>query len=651
MRIRTLCVCLLTLFAALRSGAQARKLEFATKLPIGATVAGTITLRVSQDPFIRPVWTQLWLKVDDAPGVRITATPFAYQWNTAALPDGKHVVILVVIDSRDRKTPIETQMDRLEVRTVNAPVALPPAAPPRPVVKAAPAAAPPAQPVVPALKPDLVIPSISNAPAARVERPLEQAATSLLVAAGAVAMGHADGSITVYDPIKKAGRRTTVEPGMGAVQGLARIGDRMWWVASRTSPMPQEAEGQAAPQAAGTVMFGFRESDSTLLRLDLSQHGAPDGPVTLNGWNGRIVWTDRSHALLVDPKTGSAEPLMSLLPSAEIAAEPAGSAYYFGSDGEKAMLARYVSGTDASLKFWSSAHTAWKLVGEYRAPGLRAPHKLLPGFAWCSESGSASLLKLADGGIERRKVVLGGQGHLDQTLDHPDSLSCSEASLWWTSRGRIYRVDFADGANHAWLPWNDRASTAKAIGSGGPTAWVATGKDVRYLDPTTPSVKDGYVGFVHVALGAETDRPASPIEQKLATTAEEWQGVPYKWGGAAKTGTDCSGFVMQAFAAVGVGLPHGSMNLRKTSTGTFVKSDLRFGDVLLFNNPGHAAIYIGDGRTAETVTGPLRGVGKSSIWGWQPDTVRRFLTTAHADYRKLASRGGNPKRVVKKNKR
>ena len=38
------------------------------------------------------------------------------------------------------------------------------------------------------------------------------------------------------------------------------------------------------------------------------------------------------------------------------------------------------------------------------------------------------------------------------------------------------------------------------------------------------------------------------------------------------------------------------------------------GDVLVF--PGHAALYIGNGRTAETVTG--KGVGKSTIWSRLP---------------------------------
>jgi cell wall-associated NlpC family hydrolase len=74
----------------------------------------------------------------------------------------------------------------------------------------------------------------------------------------------------------------------------------------------------------------------------------------------------------------------------------------------------------------------------------------------------------------------------------------------------------------------------------------------------------------------------------------------------------------------GVSIPRTSAGMRHSSQGKRVRDELRWGDTLVY--PGHCAIYIGDGRTAETVGGTRGGsVSHSSIWVRSSVIVRRFL--------------------------
>jgi cell wall-associated NlpC family hydrolase len=87
---------------------------------------------------------------------------------------------------------------------------------------------------------------------------------------------------------------------------------------------------------------------------------------------------------------------------------------------------------------------------------------------------------------------------------------------------------------------------------------------------------------------------------QAVAAAESYLGVPYVWGGASRSGVDCSGLVMLAWEAAGVNLPHFS-GAQMAATTPVPLSDLQPGD-LIFYGPGgseHVAMYIGGSSMIE----------------------------------------------------
>ena len=97
------------------------------------------------------------------------------------------------------------------------------------------------------------------------------------------------------------------------------------------------------------------------------------------------------------------------------------------------------------------------------------------------------------------------------------------------------------------------------------------------------------------------------VAPALADSPSDWRGVamsllgvPYVYGGQSRTGTDCSGLVLQVFAGTGLKLPRQSA--QQAQTGAVVGlPDLQAGDLLFFDTEGrgtvtHVGIYLGDGN-------------------------------------------------------
>ena len=108
------------------------------------------------------------------------------------------------------------------------------------------------------------------------------------------------------------------------------------------------------------------------------------------------------------------------------------------------------------------------------------------------------------------------------------------------------------------------------------------------------------------------------IEQILAQ-ARQFLGTPYRTGGTTRTGMDCSGLALVAFAAVGLTLPRVSRD-QATMGRAIQRSELEVGDLVFFatGTPGrinHVGIVCaGKGPTARFIhASSSRGVMESDL--------------------------------------
>jgi cell wall-associated NlpC family hydrolase len=87
---------------------------------------------------------------------------------------------------------------------------------------------------------------------------------------------------------------------------------------------------------------------------------------------------------------------------------------------------------------------------------------------------------------------------------------------------------------------------------------------------------------------------------ELLKSMVEWKGVPYKYGGSSKKGTDCSGFVGSVYKEVyGKQLKRTSVDMVENVR--FVsKKELKAGDILFFKinsrKISHVGIYIANNK-------------------------------------------------------
>ncbi len=113
------------------------------------------------------------------------------------------------------------------------------------------------------------------------------------------------------------------------------------------------------------------------------------------------------------------------------------------------------------------------------------------------------------------------------------------------------------------------------------------------VEPSAEALKDSSSETGSEVTGSVTGR-------QIVKKAEQYLGVPYKWGGTSPSGFDCSGFVYYVLRSQGI---NASRTLKTMySQGTKVsKSDLEPGDIVFFENTyksgiSHVGIYVGDGQ-------------------------------------------------------
>jgi cell wall-associated NlpC family hydrolase len=105
---------------------------------------------------------------------------------------------------------------------------------------------------------------------------------------------------------------------------------------------------------------------------------------------------------------------------------------------------------------------------------------------------------------------------------------------------------------------------------------------VAYSAYTGPSAAD----FL-----ANPPYPNFSLDQ-VVSVAYQYEGVPYRYGGADPSGFDCSGYVMFVYAQFGISLPHSASGIASMGT-PIATSDAVPGDLVIL--PGHIGIYTGNG--------------------------------------------------------
>lgn len=104
---------------------------------------------------------------------------------------------------------------------------------------------------------------------------------------------------------------------------------------------------------------------------------------------------------------------------------------------------------------------------------------------------------------------------------------------------------------------------------------------------------------------------------EVVNYAKQFLGVPYVYGGASKSGFDCSGFTMYVYKNFGISMRHGAQAQAKLGTvvnadkssASSLKQNLQPGDLVFFldyetmDEIGHCGIYIGDGNFIHASSG------------------------------------------------
>ena len=101
-----------------------------------------------------------------------------------------------------------------------------------------------------------------------------------------------------------------------------------------------------------------------------------------------------------------------------------------------------------------------------------------------------------------------------------------------------------------------------------------------------------------VTIGTGKSESATGSGAVAVKAAEQYLGVPYVWGGASKSGVDCSGLTMLAWQAAGVSLVH-SAALQYQESAPIALSQVQPGDLLFYDLDGtgidHVVMYVGSG--------------------------------------------------------
>ena len=147
------------------------------------------------------------------------------------------------------------------------------------------------------------------------------------------------------------------------------------------------------------------------------------------------------------------------------------------------------------------------------------------------------------------------------------------------------------------LTWYARGTEVTVTGYSGSWAKINYGSGSAYIY-SSYLTSGTLAAESSVTTAASASSTGSAAQQKLVSTAKNYLGVSYVYGGASPSGFDCSGFVYYVYKLCGYSINRTAS--AQYSNGTYVsRSDLQPGDIIIFYNSamsaiGHSGIYIGN---------------------------------------------------------
>jgi NlpC/P60 family protein len=612
---------------ALAAQAQTPKLRFLDLSEPDTPVAGSVRLRVDVEDTAGQKDVRAAIYVDNRV-LLVGFVPCSYRWDTHKVANGEHVLRLCWIDPSDES---EHEVARATVMVENrdAQPVTPRTNAPGELGETSRTARAPTWRVLTRMRP-----KEQKAETFAAAKPLATIASALHVAGKTLYIGLPDGGITLYDRAK--GKATTVHPAQaaGRTQRIFTGEDTVWWLAEDDpaalgSNQPNAPAGQEIP---ARWLFAYREKAGTVTAYDL-QEGEIYGKLRrCAGWQGQVALFADAGGGILDPETGEVLSLDAGLPDAALGTAQNPIALYLITDELGAVLVAAntqprrdpMSDVGRSLlhvAVWRGQGKGWRDAGAYDLP-------VEEGYAYTTFAVTSEHLFMRRSGVLTDVKLSGASGTVTTlpaasvTGANNEPLLAGGNQCWMLEGNALFHGTPEKQSQERLLPWNEPGLETRAAAADRDGIWLATNRDVRWLSLAKPDPQKGYGGFIRVPLGEATTRPTTEADRKMAGLVADWQGVPYKWGGSTKTGTDCSGFVMAVHQSLGINLPHGTEFLRNCAGGAIVHDTLRYGDVLVY--PGHCAIYLGDGKTAETVD---TGVSYAGIWSRDQVVVRRFINT------------------------
>ncbi|MFZ5965952.1 MAG: SH3 domain-containing protein [Bacillota bacterium] len=139
-----------------------------------------------------------------------------------------------------------------------------------------------------------------------------------------------------------------------------------------------------------------------------------------------------------------------------------------------------------------------------------------------------------------------------------------------------------------------------------------------WMNIITQDNVEGWISKDYIDIVLDTEASASSVSRsanrsagfaKITDFAQQYLGVPYKWGASSPSGFDCSGFTSYVFKNFGISLARRSSDQAKQGE-KVSKSELKPGDLVFFDTSGanngnitHVGIYIGDGKFIHASSG------------------------------------------------